>query len=346
MVDAKPFENEKERLATLKSLPLLDTPIEERFERLTRMVCRLLDVPIALFNVIDDNRQYYKSVQGMPNHEAPLDAAFCTHTLQEADMLLVPDAKKDGRFENNPFVTGARMNIGFYAGCPVRAGNGMPVGTLCAIDTRPREMTPEQLMALRDLAAMVETELRVQGLSRTQAQLITELDTAQRLAMVDPLTRLWNRAGMSNLLNKEWSEALRQKKPLTLVIADIDHFKSVNDTHGHPAGDAVLKAVAKKLVEFLRAEDIVGRMGGEEFLIVLTDCQPAAAFDTVDRLREAIAAMPVSAGDISLPVTISFGAVTATPADGADIDLMLKQADDALYKAKRGGRNRVEIHGG
>ena len=345
MIEATPFEKEEERLATLKATALLDTPIEERFERMTRMVCRVMDVPIALFNLIDNNRQYYKSVQGLPNTEAPLEAAFCTHALNEQEMLLVPDAHKDARFHDNPFVTGERLNVGFYAGCPVRAPNGMPIGTLCAIDMRPRDMAPDQIMALRDLAAMLETELRAQSLSQSQEKMSLELDTAQRLAMVDPLTRLWNRAGMDSLLSKEWSEALRQKKPMTLVMADIDHFKKINDTYGHPAGDAVLKTVGKRLLEFVRAEDIVGRMGGEEFLIALTDCQPAKAFDTVDRLRQAVSLLPIAADGSSVRVTISFGVVSAIPQEGAEIERLLKQADEALYKAKNSGRNRVVVSG-
>ncbi len=344
MIEAARFEKEIERLATLKATALLDTPIEERFERMTRMVCRVMDVPIALFNLVDEDRQFYKSVQGLPGMQAPLDAAFCTHTINEQEMLLVPDTRLDERFFDNPFVSGERMSIGFYAGCPIRAANGMPIGTLCAIDTRPRDMSPDQIMALRDLAAMLETELRAQSLSRTQEQMSKDLDTAQRLAMVDPMTRLWNRAGMENLLNKEWSEALRQQKPLTIVMADIDHFKKINDTYGHPAGDAVIKTVGKRLLEFVRAEDIVGRMGGEEFLIVLTDCLPAKAFDTVDRLRQAVSLLPIAADGASVRATLSFGVVTAIPQEGAEIERLLKQADEALYKAKNSGRNRVVVY--
>ncbi len=345
MTEATPFEKKEERLATLAATALLDTPIEERFERMTRMVCRVMDVPIAVFNLIDENRQFYKSIQGASATSATLEGAFCTHTLNEPDMLLVPDARADVRFVDSPFVTGNLMEIGFYAGCPVRAPNGIAIGTLCAIDTRPRDMAPDQLMALRDLAAMLETELRAQSLSRTQEKMSQDLDTAQRLAMVDPLTRLWNRAGMDSLLNKEWSEALRQQKPLTLVMADIDHFKKVNDTYGHPAGDAVIKTIGKRLLEFVRAEDVVGRMGGEEFLIVLTDCHPTKAFDTVDRLRQAVSLLPIAADGSSVRTTLSFGVVTAIPQEGAEIERLMKQADEALYKAKNTGRNRVVMHG-
>ena len=345
MIEAPPFPNEQQRIASLKLLQLLDTPIEERFERITRMVCRLLDVPIAIFNLIDDQRQYYKSVRGLPNTEASLEGAFCTHALHEEQMMLVPNASKDERFHDNPFVNGDRLNVGFYAGCPVRTPDGMPVGTLCAIDTQPREMTPEQLETLNDLASMVETELRLSTISTSQSELIKELGAAKRLAMIDPLTRLWNRGGLTQLVAKEWSEAVRQQKPVTIVMADIDHFKKINDTHGHAAGDMVLRAVAKRLLESARQEDVVGRYGGEEFLLLLTDCLPEKAATIIERMRAAIAALSIDTGEVKISITMSFGVASDIPQRGHSSDVLVGQADAALYQAKDNGRNRVELAG-
>lgn len=342
MIEAKPFPEEEKRLASLNSLHLLDTPIQERFERITRMVRRALNVPIAIFNLIDEDRQHYKSVQGLATTNAPLEAAFCTHALHEKNMLLVPDAKKDQRFFDNPFVTSG-LNVRFYAGCPVRTPDGMPIGTLCAIDTEPRDMSAEQLDALRDLAAMVETELKLASVSRAQKNLIEELDSANRLAMIDPLTRLWNRTGMTNLLVREWSEALRNKKPVTIVMGDIDYFKKINDTYGHPFGDAVIRTVGKRILENLRNEDAVGRVGGEEFLIILTDCVPEKVFDTVERIRASISDEKMRIDSELYDVTMSFGAATAIPDDTITYDELIKRADKALYEAKNNGRNRVEV---
>lgn len=343
MIEAQPYPNNDARLASLKKLNLLDTPIEERFERITRMVCRLLDVPISIFNLIDAERQHYKSVQGLTNHNAALPGAFCTHALHEEEMMLVPNALVDERFFDNPFVTGKYLNIGFYAGVPVRAPDGMPIGTLCAIDTKPRELSEEQLVALRDLAAMVETELKVASLSKAQQNLIVELGEANRLALIDPLTRLWNRHGFEDLLSREWAEAIRQGKTVTLAMADIDHFKKINDTFGHPAGDAVLREVSKKLVECLRAEDAVGRMGGEEFLIFLNNTSPDMVRDTLERIRATIATTPMHIGPDDYPVTMSFGAATLVPRSRDKPGPLIQKADQALYIAKNYGRNRVEL---
>lgn len=334
---------EDKRLATLYSLGLLDTPIERRFERITRMAKQLMNVPITIFNLIDEDRQHYKSVQGLSVIDAPRPPAFCTHAILEEDMLLVPDASKDERFHDNPFVSGELLNIGFYAGCVVRAPDGMPIGTLCAIDTKPRDYTRTDLQFLRDLADMIETELKVIGLSASQTSLIKELDDAKKLAMIDPMTRLWNRSGINALLEKEMAESIRQKKPLALVITDIDHFKKVNDTYGHPVGDAVITGAAKRLLDGLRNEDVIGRIGGEEFMIILTDANADALKATVERLRLSIEKTPIFYEGKDYNITMSFGATIFTPKDMKEADQKIKLADEALYVAKNAGRNKVEV---
>lgn len=343
MIEAGPYPNEEKRLKTLESLGLLDTPIDGRFEKITKMVCRILDVPIALFNLIDADRQFYKSAIGISATQAPKKAAFCTHAIHEDYMLLIPNTHKDERFHDNPFVTGEHLDIGFYAGCPIRAPNGMPIGTLCAIDKKPRDMSEEQLESLRDLADMIETEIKMIGLSNSQQTLIEELDEARRLAMIDPMTRLWNRSGVNALLEKEIQESIRSQTPITIVITDIDHFKKVNDTYGHPTGDAVITEVAKRLSIALRTEDVVGRIGGEEFLIILTNAKPENLEETVERIRQSICETPISHEGQDYPVTMSFGAVSAIPNQAGDTLRLIKHADDALYEAKKGGRNRVVI---
>lgn len=343
MMDALPYPEEAQRLASVKKLHLLDTPIEERFERITRMVCKALNMPIAIFNLIDQDRQYYKSVRGLTATEASLKGAFCTHALHEENMLLVPNTANDERFSDNPFVDGTYLNVGFYAGCPIRTPDGMPVGTLCAIDTKPRDLTHEELETLKDLAGMVETELRLSSISKSQSEMAEKLDNATRLAMIDVLTRLWNRGGLEKLIAKEWSEAIRQQKPITVVIADVDRFKSINDQHGHPGGDAVLRDVAKKLVECARSEDIVGRWGGEEFVILLTNCQPDMVAQTLERFRASVEALEIEFEGRKIPVTMSFGAATLIPSQSDASDALIAKADAALYEAKNSGRNRVIV---
>lgn len=342
MIEAPPHPFEAERLGTLRSLNLLDTPLQERFERVTRMLSFLLDVPIAHFNLLDANRQHLKSAQGIDAVDVSRTGAFCAHTIHQSTPLIVVDAQRDSRFADNPFVTGG-LGIRFYAGCPVRAPDGMPIGTLCAIDTRPRRIGKDRIALMLDLVEMLEAELRVSSLSRAHTQLIEQLGAAERLARIDPLTRLWNRAGILQLLEKEWAEAERHDKPVTVVMADIDHFKSVNDTYGHSAGDQVLIRTAKALLRSSRSEDVVGRLGGEEFLVILTACDPHNVEGAVERLRAGIEQEDFRVGARQLKVTISCGAAATVPHGNTDWRGLVDRADAALYRAKRMGRNRCEI---
>ncbi|MEX1668038.1 GAF domain-containing protein [Zhongshania guokunii] len=155
-------ENEVERLKTLRAVNILNTPFEARFDRLTRMAKRLFDVPIVAISLVDKNRQWFKSAVGLDVRETPRDISFCGHAILKDDIMLVPDTSKDERFFDNPLVAGG-PNIGFYAGCPVRALDGQILGTLCIIDTKPRAMSREDLDMFRDLAQIVEAEIAVEN---------------------------------------------------------------------------------------------------------------------------------------------------------------------------------------
>ncbi|HMW22139.1 MAG TPA: GGDEF domain-containing protein [Burkholderiaceae bacterium] len=161
------------------------------------------------------------------------------------------------------------------------------------------------------------------------------------LVQRDALTGLFNRRAMEQMLDRAWSRWRRMAEPFTVVTVDLDHFKSINDTWGHHAGDEVLKAAAGKLVASLRAVDVVGRVGGEEFLAVLEACPSGTSLATAERLRQAIGAEAVPVDDgLTVAVTASVGVATVLPTD-SDIGQMLRRSDAALYRAKREGRNRV-----
>ncbi len=156
--------NEAERLFILRSLNLLDTPIEERFDRITRIVCNALNVPMATITLLDDTRQWFKSKQGIDASETSRDHAFCAHAILQDDIMIVPDATKDERFFDNPLVTGD-PNIRFYAGMPVKVRGVLNIGTLCAIGTQPTDLDSRQQQILQDLAKIVESEIAAMTLS-------------------------------------------------------------------------------------------------------------------------------------------------------------------------------------
>lgn len=171
--------NEDDRLSALRALGLLDTQPEERFDRLTRLLQHILQVPIALVSLVDSDRQWFKSRQGLDAHETPRDVSFSGHAILGPEIMVVPDATADVRFADNPLVLGD-PHIRFYAGVPLTLSSGLCVGTLCAIDRQPRALSEDQMSALRDLAAYVTDELEQgeRGGARWDATLVQSTASA------------------------------------------------------------------------------------------------------------------------------------------------------------------------
>jgi two-component system cell cycle response regulator len=164
---------------------------------------------------------------------------------------------------------------------------------------------------------------------------------SEEMAHTDPLTSLVNRRRFDERLSDAFSRAAASPGPFSLVVADLDHFKRINDGYGHPAGDAVLVELARRLAARRRAEDTVARLGGEEFGLILVRADRAGALAMAERLRQDVRATPfLLEGGERLDLTVSLGVATY-PEDGADAATLLASADEALYRAKRGGRDRV-----
>lgn len=174
---------------------------------------------------------------------------------------------------------------------------------------------------------------------------ILELQQHLRFAAThDFLTNLLNRSEIIGALEREFSRSQRDVKPITVILADIDHFKNVNDTLGHAAGDAVLKEIGRRLRMDLRPYDLVGRYGGEEFLLILPGCDLETAKRRADRIREAIASDPITTPFGTTSVTISMGVTAASGQTECSACEILHRADMSLYEAKKNGRNRVEVY--
>jgi PAS domain S-box-containing protein len=174
--------NEEQRLAALRALCILDTPPEERFDRITRLARKLFDVPIALITLVDAERQWFKSCQGLRVRETPRDISFCGHAILSQEGLVVPDTLLDERFADNPMVLG-EAGIRFYAGQPLRAPDGSQVGVLCIEDHRPRSWSDGDRELLRDLAHLVENQLHLIEISELQRE------TQERMRAEEELRR-------------------------------------------------------------------------------------------------------------------------------------------------------------
>jgi|CXWL01.1.fsa_nt_gi two-component system chemotaxis response regulator CheY len=162
-------------------------------------------------------------------------------------------------------------------------------------------------------------------------------------ALHDRLTGLLNRGAILDGLHQEMNRAAREGRGLAIFLVDVDHFKRVNDTYGHPAGDLVLKEAAKRMLISFRPYDRVGRYGGEEFLLVAPCCNTPHAEKLAERIRRVVAASPIAAGNDDIQVTVSVGVVATRADDSLDPGQLIAIADAALYRAKNSGRNRVEI---
>ncbi|HTK60613.1 MAG TPA: GAF domain-containing protein [Candidatus Baltobacteraceae bacterium] len=159
-------KDEEQRLASLHALRILDTSPEERFERITRLALRVFKVPISTLTLVDKDREWFKSCQGLPVREGPRAISFCGHALVERDSLVVPDTLKDERFRDNPMVIG-EPHIRFYAGVPVVGIDGYRLGVFCIKDRTPREFQEEDRALLKDLAAWASLELQITQLQET-----------------------------------------------------------------------------------------------------------------------------------------------------------------------------------
>lgn len=307
--------NEALRLATLKSLNVLDTAAEERFDRVTRMARRMFGVPIALVSLVDEDRQWFKSVQGVDVCETPRNISFCGHAILGDDIFLIKDALADERFADNPLVTGD-PHIRFYAGCPLRSGDGAKVGTLCIIDTAPREFDEDDAIALRDLASMVESEL-----------------TAYQTATTDELTQISNRRGFMQLAQYALSYCVRNRQPASLAFIDLDRFKPINDNFGHAEGDLALAAFAEVMCASFRSSDLFARLGGDEFVVLLTGAGKADAERALEKFGSQLEGYNNRA-QRGYRLEFSCGVVQFDPADPQDLNELLAAGDAQMYALK------------
>jgi len=308
--------DEATRIETLRTLNILDSSPEERFDRLTRLAKRLFGVPIALVSLVDENRQWFKSCQGLSATETSRDISFCGHAILGDGVFLVPDAAEDKRFNDNPLVTND-PHIRFYAGCPLTVPNGSKLGTLCIIDREPREFSEDDLALLSDLARMAEQEL-----------------AAVQLATMDELTMLSNRRGFETLSLHALNLCRRLDKPASMLFFDLDWFKQINDRFGHAEGDRALTSFAQLLKQSFRESDVVARLGGDEFAVLLTNSGSDELNSTLDRLQQSVDDHNRQA-QRGYDIVFSVGAVAFDAARHADMAQLMAEADTLMYEQKR-----------
>lgn len=311
--------DEATRLADLHALAVLDTPAEERFDRLTRIARILFDAPMAMVSLVDAGRQWVKSGSGFPLRETSRETSFCGHAILSDEVMLVPDATKDPRFHDNPLVTG-EPHVRFYVGRPLRVAGRSKVGTLCLMDSKPRQFSDHERLLLEDLASMAEQEL-----------------TAVSMATTDHLTGLLNRQGFELLASQSLRVCQRMKRPASLLFFDMDRFKQINDQFGHEEGDRALKTFASLLTKSFRGSDLIARLGGDEFVALLIDSPAGGLSEALNRFRQRLAE---EGGHDGPPYELrcSIGHSEYDPASEPALAALMAEADRQMYEDKAARR--------
>lgn len=312
-------KNEDIRIASLHSLNILDTKPEERFDRLTRLAKRLFGVSIAMVNMVDMNRLWFKSSQGMEGTECPRETGFCGHAILGDDIFVISDALLDHRFCDNPFVMGD-PKVRFYAGIPLIIANGCKVGTLCLVDRDPRTFSEEDQDLLRDLGQMAEQEL-----------------AAVQMATIDELTQISNRRGFIALSTHALNLCRRLEKPAALFFFDLDLFKEINDHYGHAEGDRALIGFSKILKEAFRDSDVIGRLGGDEFVVLLTNADQETSKLILSRLEQIRTDFNKTTAR-GYDILCSVGTVSFDPHRHQSIEDLLEDGDRLMYAQKQAKR--------
>ena len=325
-VQAPKPPDEEARLAALRSYEVLDTDSQAAFDDIVTLTARLTHSPMALISLIDAERHWSKARHGVEAAEIPREHSFCAHTILTPDRpMAVEDATKDPRFADNPLVTG-EPDIRSYLGVPLVNPEGHALGSLCIVDQRVRSFDEETVGTVRTLARAVVTNL----------ELRRALLQARDAAMTDALTGLPNRRATMAAL----AEATARGEPVAVVAVDLDHFKETNDGEGHAAGDALLTAAAGRIGELVRPGDTVGRVGGDEFLVLLTGVADHGVAFGIGRCISAALHRPVPFGTRLLRLGATLG-IALAPADAEEPEMAMRLADEALMRAKRDGRGGI-----
>jgi diguanylate cyclase (GGDEF)-like protein/PAS domain S-box-containing protein len=447
--------NEKDRLTALRKYEILDTEPDPAFDSMVNLAAYICKTPFAAISLVDENRQWFKATVGIQAKETPRDIAFCAHTILQDEIMVVPDAKLDERFFDNPLVSSV-LNIRFYAGVPLTTDSGMNLGTLCVLDSVARELNTEQLAGIRLLANNIMAHLNLRLSHRAarlyaadmqlaasifeavnQAIIVTDADNkivtvnpaftaitgytfeeaagqtprllnsgrqpeafyqdmwatidatgrwsgelwsrrkngteyAEHLSInavfnadgskhmhvgifsditakkqadelvwnqanFDHLTKLPNRRLFLDRMEQAVKLAHRLRQSAALLYVDLDHFKSVNDTLGHDAGDKLLIESAERMRNCVRDADTIGRMGGDEFTVVLTQIQNHEDAGNIAKNIIQALTQPFMIDGNTLNISASIG-IAMYPDNGSNVNQLMRGADNALYIAKNAGR--------
>lgn len=313
--------------------------MSELYSVLQEVLPRQLDLQRFAILLVDDRKEFLnvKAVYGFKDPEKMRNISFrigegiSGEVAKSGEYIYLPDVEADTRFLH---YRGESVEKGSFISMPLRYKKDI-LGVMNCSRPNKNDFSEEDIRMLTLVANQI-------ALAVENAQLYTK---TRELSVRDELTRLYNRRHFQQVLHMEWKRATRFRRPLSLLMIDIDHFKSFNDTCGHLEGDKVLKKIADVLAKNLREVDTLARFGGEEFVVLLPDTDREGTLVVGEKLRHLVEIERYDAQNNIMPLTISVG-ISVFPDDAKEMDDLIDHADEALYDAKDGGRNRVVVFGG
>lgn len=318
--------NETERLAALRSSNLLDSPADPAFDHIAEIATELFDVPIAIVSLVDEHRQWFKSIRGLDAQETPRDISFCSHAILDENIMQVRDAQTDPRFKDNPLVTG-NPGIRFYAGIPLRTHEGLALGTLCLIDTNPRsELSGAQ----------------VRLLSKLRDMLMERIETLRSLSYVDPITQLPNR---SRLL-EDAESMLRSSEELLAVSMDVfDPFylNGLLNALGQDHYEGLLQSIKERLLSLMPSGIRLYSIGTARFAFLvhgMTDRQGKEVLDCIERGMTGL----IDYNGIPIETRPGLGILKLKPGDTRDWLRALISTADIARERRMGSRYYDSAH--
>lgn len=310
----------------------IEAHVLEEWQEISNLVSKLCDVPSAL--VIRQNEQALEVVVASEHADTPflikqtlplIGKTYCERVIENQKPLHIPNTLKDSEWSQNPSI---ELGMIAYYGVPINWPDGSVFGTFCLLDNKESLRTEKDITLIQQFAHIIELTL----------ELLLSKEQMYILSITDELTHIPNRRYFFDSLNKEFKRCRRHKTTFCVAMFDIDHFKSINDRYGHVKGDEVLISFAQQLKQIIREEDTLGRIGGEEFALVMPYTSLDEAQHIIERFKQHFDAFELP--QVNEKITFSVGLAELNE-HCETAESLLKQADSLLYKAKEMGRNQI-----
>jgi len=345
MLTAPVPSNDEDRLKSLHDMDVLSTSREADFDRITRIAQKVFNTDIALISLVDQNRQWFKSRYGLDAQETGRDISFCGHAIMKDEIFFVENTLEDERFSDNPLVT-AGPKIRFYAGQPLSNSEGHKVGTLCIISPKAREFSYEDQETLKDLGRMAELVMENRTFSKTQEELLLDLEMNERDALIDPLTGLWNDKGFDEFFKRETARAYGDKTTFGIAMIELNEIEKVKEEFGLELADEVIKHTASFCIQNARSVDTLACFAENSFVLLIPDIGAvdlASIGHTFLRASRENDKFTLSNGANAFGISMGLAHFKPTSDYSSMRDVVIKQVEMALLAAKEAGGNCFKV---